>query len=150
MGSSHTSVCIHYVFSTKGREPFIKHDIEQRIWAYIGGILKKHGINPLCIGGMPDHVHVLASLPSTMPVSKAVQLMKGGSSKWIHDNLQHLKRFQWQEGYAAYSVSMSRLAKTQDYIKNQREHHGVRTFKEEYLAFLQMHNIPFDDRYVWK
>ena len=125
---------MHCTFSTKERYPWINSDLESRLWPYIGGIAREHRMKALTIGGVFDHVHALLSLPSTMSFAKAVQLIKGGSSKWIHDEFRHLKKFEWQEGYGAFSVSASQVARTIAYIERQKEHHRKRTFKEEFIT----------------
>jgi hypothetical protein len=102
----------------------------------------------LSIGGMQDHVHVFLSLPSTLPVAKAVQLIKGGSSKWVHDTFVGLGKFAWQEGYGAFSVNVSLLEDTIRYIEGQGEHHKRKTFQEEYIEFLRRNGIDYDERYV--
>jgi REP element-mobilizing transposase RayT len=104
----------------------------------------------LAIGGTVDHVHALVSLPSAMSFAKAVQLIKGGSSKWVHDAFSKYKRFQWQEGYGAFSVSASQVGKTIAYIEAQKEHHRKSSFKEEFLALLKRHRIEYDPRYVFQ
>ena len=101
------------------------------------------------IGGVEDHVHILLSLPSTASIAKALQLVKGGSSKWVHETFPEHRLFGWQEKYGAFSVSMSQLDKTIEYIKNQPEHHCKMTFKEEFLALLKKHRIGYDERYLW-
>jgi REP element-mobilizing transposase RayT len=107
-------------------------------------------MKPLAIGGLADHVHILACLPTTITVSKAIQLVKGGTSKWINDTFPQLRRFQWQEGYAEFSVSVSQIQETIAYIKSQEKHHHRKSFKEEYLALLRKHDIDYDERYLWK
>jgi putative transposase len=124
-------------------------EIRERLWPYLGGIAKESNIRPARIGGVADHVHMLLSLPTTIAVAKAIQLIKGGSSAWIHDSFREQHNFAWQEGYGAFSVSVSHLPETVDYIKNQAEHHRTRTFKEEYLAILKKHNLQFEDKYLW-
>src|SRR4030066_1287802 len=99
MTNSYISLYVHIVFSTKERQDMITPDLQNRLWAYMGGIARENNMKALSIGGMQDHVHVLLSLPATLPVSKAVQLIKGGSSKWIHDTFAGLRKFAWQEGY---------------------------------------------------
>ena len=99
------------------------------------------------VGGISDHVHVLLILPATMAIAKGVQLLKGGSSKWIHDT--EGKLFAWQDGYGAFTVGISQLQTTIAYIRNQEEHHRKRTFEEEFLAFLKKHEISYDPRFVW-
>ena len=103
----------------------------------------------LSIGGVVEHAPVLLSLPSTISIAKGVQLIKGGSSKWISDTFPSLKDFAWQVGYGAFSVSISHVEETTNYIKNQKEHHRLKTFQEEYLAFLKKHGIEYDEKYLW-
>lgn len=104
----------------------------------------------LAIGGTMDHLHALLSLPSTMSFAKAVQLIKGGSSKWIHDTFPQYKKFEWQDGYGAFSVSASQVRRTIAYIQNQREHHRKRNFQEEFLKLLDKHGVAYDLRYVFR
>jgi REP element-mobilizing transposase RayT len=98
---------------------------------------------------MEDHVHMLVSLPATLAIAKAVQLIKGGSSKWVSDTFREFHDFEWQEGYGAFSISISGVPDTVAYIENQEQHHRNETFEEEYIEFLNRHNIPFDPRYVF-
>ena len=149
MANSYISLYVHIVFSTKERQAMITPDLQNRLWAYIGGIARENHMKALSIGGMQDHVHVLLSLPSTLPVAKAVQLIKGGSSKWVHDTFVGLGKFAWQEGYGAFSVNVSLLEDTIRYIEGQGEHHKRKTFQEEYIEFLSRNGIDYDERYVW-
>lgn len=103
----------------------------------------------IAIGGVADHVHVLLSLPATMTVAKAMQLVKGGSSKFVHETFPGQRDFAWQEGYGAFSVSISHVEETVAYIQRQAAHHRRRTFEEEFRAFLQKHGIEYDERHVW-
>ena len=150
MSHSYVSNLMHCTFSTKERYPWIDTDLESRLWPYIGGIARENRMKALAIGGISDHVHALLSLPSTMSFAKAVQLIKGGSSKWIHDEFRHLKKFEWQEGYGAFSVSASQVARTIAYIERQKEHHRKRTFKEEFIKLLDKHHVVYDRRYVFR
>ncbi len=149
MSHTYVSQLIHCVFSTKGRRKLITPELQERLWPYMGGIAREHKMKALAIGGIEDHVHLLLSLPSTLAIAKAMQLIKGGSSKWIHDTFPELRRFEWQEGYAAFSVSVTNQAKVISYIENQATHHASKDFKEEFLDFLQMHSIEYDERYIW-
>ncbi|MFC1853247.1 IS200/IS605 family transposase [candidate division CSSED10-310 bacterium] len=146
-----TFVCcyLHIIFSTKYREPYLSSSIQNRVWAYLGGIAKEHEIMPICIGGTADHTHLLLSLPSTITISKVVQLIKGGSSKWISDTFNELKQFAWQSGYGAFSIGLSMKERTMRYIEQQEKHHRQKTFQEEYLEFLKRYHIEFDERYVF-
>ena len=137
----------HCVFSTKGRRGLIPSARQPDLWAFIGGIARKNSFKALAVGGVDNHAHVLLSLPATMPHSKAVQLIKGGSSKWMNDG--GAKNFAWQEGYGAFSVGISQRPDTIAYIKNQPEHHQKRGFEEEFVAFLKKHGIEYDAKYVW-
>ncbi len=149
MANTYVCLNIHCVFSTKNREPVIDQQIKDRLWAFLGGIAKRNKMKAICIGGTNNHVHALLSVPATISVAKAVQLLKGGSSKWVHEEFPHQSKFSWQEGYGAFSVSVSQLNEIIAYIHNQEEHHQKRTFKEEYLAFLEKHGIECDKRYLW-
>ena len=149
MADTYCSINIHYIFSTKGRVPLITGELRDRLPAFVGGILRKHSVKALCIGGTSDHIHILASLPTTISVAKAAQLAKGGSSKWIHHTFADKRAFSWQEGYGAFSVSVSQLPETVAYIRNQAEHHRRRSFKEEYVAFLSKNEIDYDGRHLW-
>ena len=98
----------------------------------------------LAVGGAADHVHVLISLPGTLSVAKAIQLLKGNSSKWIHEAFSNKRLFEWQEGYGAFSISASGLNETVRYIQSQKEHHLRHSFKDELIAFLKKNGIPYE------
>jgi REP element-mobilizing transposase RayT len=132
----------HCVFATKRREPVLTPAIRERLWPYLGGIARENGMKTLAIGGVADHVHVLLSLPATMSISKAMQLLKGNSSKWIHETFPALRSFAWQEGYGAFSIGVSNIEDTRLYISNQEEHHRTRTYREEVITFLERHRLP--------
>ncbi len=149
MANTYTSLHYHVVFSTKNRAKFINEGIEQRVWAYLGGVARKHRMTALQVGGVEDHVHALVIAPPSLAPSQIAQFLKGDSSKWIHDEFPELRDFEWQDGYGAFTVSKSNLPEVIHYIQNQREHHRKRTFQEEYLDFLRKHGIEYDERYVW-
>ncbi|MHC4400087.1 MAG: IS200/IS605 family transposase [Planctomycetota bacterium] len=149
MGHSYVSALFHCVFSTKGRRRTITEDVQNRLLPYIGGIARENGMKALAIGGTEDHVHALLSLPSTVEVAKALRLIRGGSSKWVHEEFPRRRDFAWQEGYGAFSVGVSQIEETKRYIATQREHHRKRTFQEEFLAFLERHGIRYDPEHVW-
>lgn len=149
MANTYCSLTIHCVFSTKNREPFINEPMQSRLWAFVGGIAKQNQFKALCIGGVSDHVHALLSIPAALSVAKAVQLIKGGSSKWVHENFPEMADFAWQEGYGAFAVGISQIPETLDYIQKQADHHKVTTFQKEYLNFLKKHNVSYDERYLW-
>jgi putative transposase len=149
MANTYCSLHYHLVFSTKNRERRIDPDIEQRIWEYLGGIARKNEMKALQVGGVEDHVHLVFGMKPTMSVSQAVQQFKGATSKWIHETFPDLAEFAWQDGYGAFTVSKSQLPEVVHYVANQREHHRVRTFQEEYLALLEKHEIEYDERFLW-
>jgi len=149
MPHSYVSCLMHCVFSTRERRPWLSADVRGRLFPYMAGIARGDGVMPLAIGGAADHVHMLIALPSTMPVAKALQLVKGSSSRWLHDTFPNLRSFGWQEGYGAFSVSISQVPETVAYIKGQEDHHQRRTFQEEFLLFLQKHSIDYNPRHVW-
>ena len=149
MAHSYKSCLIHYVFSTKNRQKTISPVLRHRLWPYLGGISRENGFKALAVGGTDDHAHVLASLPATMGIAKAVPLLKGCSSKWIHETFPAHRNFAWQEGYGAFSIGVSGIPDTVKYIQPQEEHHRDKTFEEEFVSFLEAHGIEYDDRYVW-
>ena len=147
---SYVSSYYHCVFSTKERRPLIPPELQERLWPYLGGIARQNDMKAIEIGGMPDHVHLLLSLPSTLAIAKAMQLIKGGSSKWVHASFPEHRLFGWQVKYGAFSVSVSQLDKTVQYIQRQPEHHRKMSFQEEFLALLKKHGVAYDERYVWE
>ena len=148
---ANTYVCLYYhlIFSTKNRVHWIIPRIEKRLWAYLGGVAKKHRITPLQIGGYSDHIHMLVFAPATLSPSQIVKYIKGDSSKWVHGTLENFHNFAWQDGYGAFTVGKSQLKRVIRYILNQRDHHRTKSFQEEYLEFLHENGIPYDERYLW-
>lgn len=149
MAHSFISQLMHCVFSTKERRPFITPEIQPRLFQYIGGIARENKMKLLSAGGVDDHVHLLVSFPSTISVAKGMQLIKGGSSKWVHEEFPKHRMFEWQEGYGAFSIGISDVERTINYINNQAKHHGKMDFKTEFLAFLKKHEIEYDERYIF-
>ena len=149
MGDAYTSCHIHYVFSTKERRPLIIPEIRDRLWAYLGGIARENGMCAVTVGGTEDHAHAIIRLPSTLAIAKGVQLLKAGSSKWVHETFPALQHFSWQAGYGAFSLSTSSLPNAIAYIAQQEQHHHEHTFKEEFLAFLKRYEVEYDERYIW-
>jgi REP-associated tyrosine transposase len=140
---SFTSCLFHCVWSTKNREPLLSPDLRDRLWPYLGGIARENKIKALAIGGAADHVHILISLPATLSMSKAIQLLKGNFSKWIRETFPKMHSFAWQEGYGAFSVGISGVDATVAYIRKQPEHHRRRTFHEEFATMLRKHGFEY-------
>ena len=146
---SYISSYFHCVFSTKERQRLITPTLRERLWSFLGGIARQNKMKAIEIGGMEDHVHILLSLPSTLSIAKALQLIKGGSSKWVHETFPEQRMFGWQVKYGAFSVSVSQLDTIIQYIKDQKEHHRQMTFQEEFIALLKKHRVEYDERYLW-
>ena len=147
---AHTCVLglYHCVFSTKDRRRTISDGLRERLWAYLGGIARQNRFQALAAGGTDDHVHLLLLLPPTIAPAKALQLLKGGSSKWVHDS-HRLKDFAWQSGYGAFTLGISQKDTTIAYINGQAARHKKVNFRQEYLAFLKKNKIDYDPRYVF-
>jgi REP-associated tyrosine transposase len=143
--------CLHFhlIFSTKHRAPLLVGDVPQRLYAYIGGILRDEKGLLVAAGGMPDHVHLLVSLGRASSMADAVRQIKGSSSRWISDTFPGLGAFAWQTGYAAFSVSYSQIDTVKHYLATQAEHHQTVTFQDELRAFLRKHDLAFDEQYMW-
>lgn len=146
---SYISSYHHCVFSTKERRPLITPELAERLWPFLGGIARQNKMKAIEVGGVEDHVHILLSLPATLSIAMAMQLIKGGSSKWVHETFPEHRLFAWQEKYGAFSVSESRKDSIIQYIKGQPEHHKKVTFQEEFVTLLVKHRIEYDDRYLW-
>jgi len=144
---TYVSELIHCVFSTKERRNLIPAEVQPDLWAFLGGVARKNGFKALIVGGTENHEHILVSMPATMPLSKAVQLVKGASSHWMNEKFG--KQFAWQEGYGAFTLGASQKSDTIDFIKNQAEHHRKRNFEEEFVAFLKKNGVDYDPKFVW-
>ena len=148
MATTFANLLYHLVFTTKGRVPTIRDDIQESLYEYIGGIIRGEGGILLAIGGMPDHVHLLAKFKTDTAVSVMVQKIKAKSSKWMNDRPVRAVHFEWQAGYGIFSVSESLVEKVRGYIGTQEEHHKRVSFKDELIALLQRNRIPYDERYL--
>jgi putative transposase len=139
LSNSCVSNRLHCVFAVKGREKSIAPDILPKLCAYIGGIAAKLEVQVIAIGAMPDHVHILLALPAKMALAEAMQKIKANSSRWLRE--QTGEPFSWQEGYGAFSVSITSTPAVVDYIRAQEEHHRKRDFQAEFAAILRQHGI---------
>ncbi len=149
MPQSLAQILVHIIFSTKNRFPFLKDEVRDELHRYMAAILKEHESPAILIGSVQDHVHILCSQSKNYSISKLIEEVKKGSSKWIKTRSATYEKFQWQNGYGAFSVSQSNLESVQEYVANQEEHHRKLTFEEEFRSFLRKYQIEHDERYVW-
>jgi len=150
MPQSLANVVVHLIFSTKDRRPLLR-DVELRraMHKYLGGTSGTLNCNPIIVGGIEDHVHLLAQQARTISISEWVKELKRVTSLWAKEHDSRLRDFQWQAGYGAFSVSQSEVGRVELYIQQQEEHHRKFDFKTEYRTLLERHRIEFDERYVW-
>jgi REP element-mobilizing transposase RayT len=148
MSHTYCSNRIHLTFSTKERVKSLSEELQPKLWAYMAGIAHNQGFEAIVIGGIEDHIHALLILPPTLPLAKAVQFLKGSSSKWINDTQAMPAHFAWQEGYGAFSVSASQTTDVVRYIRDQRSHHAKKTFADEFLALLNKYEVSYDSTHV--
>jgi putative transposase len=145
MPDTYTQLRYHLVFSTKHRMPLITTALRDELYDYMGGVLRANDGILLSAGGMPDHVHLLASWGTTVSVAEMLKRLKGISSRWMNERPDSPPgRFAWQEGYGAFSVSASRVSAVRKYILTQEEHHQKVSFRDEYMGLLKKHGIDFN------
>lgn len=148
MAGTYTNLLFHLVFSTKERLPLITESVEGELHGYIGGIIRGEGGVLLEIGGVPDHVHLLARFKADASVSMMIRKIKAPSSKWMNERPDARERFEWQGGYGAFSVSESRVPAVRRYLRRQKEHHKQTSFREELISLFKAHGIQYDERYL--
>ena len=148
MANSYVRLILHCVWSTKHRQMLIHRNWEEDLWAYIGGIAKNHGIHPIAIGGIENHIHALVEPPKGMDVPKVLEILKASSSGWINRTNRIEGKFNWQDGYGAFTVSASMKTAVIRYIETQREHHQQQSFEAEYRNLMQRHGISFEEAYL--
>jgi REP element-mobilizing transposase RayT len=150
MAQSLAKILVHTVFSTKDRRPFLRDKaVREELHHYLGGILTNHDCQPLIIGGIEDHVHILSTLTRTGTAAELVKELKRGSSLWLKTKSSDLNGFAWQNGYGIFSIGFSQLEAVRTYIAGQEEHHRHVSFQDEFRQFLRRYEIGFDERYVW-
>ncbi|TLD41745.1 MAG: putative transposase [Candidatus Jettenia ecosi] len=149
MANTYTQIYIHIVFSVQGRLNLIKGEWKDELYKYITGIIKGQEQKLYIINGMPDHTHILLSLKPHIAISDLIRDIKANSSRFINEKSWTRGKFQWQEGFGAFSYGRSQLEDVVEYIKNQEEHHRKKTFKEEYLEFLKKFQVPYDEKYLF-
>lgn len=150
MAQSLAKILLHLVFSTKERQPFLRDIVlREEVHRYLGGILAQLDCQPLIIGGVEDHVHLLYAHSRTTTIADVVKELKRGSSVWLKSKAPSLAGFAWQGGYGVFSVGQSQVDDVRTYIGGQEEHHRKISFQDEFRRLLQRYEIAFDERYVW-
>jgi REP-associated tyrosine transposase len=149
MPGTYSQILLHAVFSTRARQPSITPQLAERLYPYIGGIIRSEKGMLFDIGGMPDHVHLYLRWRTDASISDLMRIVKSRSSRWVHDTFPELNEFAWQEGYSVFSVSKSREAAVRAYIASQAEHHQTQDFKSELLGLLHRHGVEFENKYVF-
>ena len=150
MANTYTQISIHAVFAVKARENIITKEWRDDLHKYISGIISDEGSKSLAVGGWKDHVHVLFGLQPVLSISELLKKIKANSSRWINERHFVKGKFQWQEGYDAFSYSRSQRDPVIKYIMNQEEHHRKQTFKEEYLGMLKNFKVDYDEKYLFE
>ena len=150
MSQSLAKILVHTVFSTKDRRPYLRDkSLREELHRYLGGILASHDCQPLIIGGVEDHVHILSTLSRTGTAADMVKEIKRGSSLWLKTKSADLHDFAWQNGYGIFSVGFSQVEAVRHYIEGQEEHHRKVSFQDELRELLRRYEVGFDERYVW-
>ena len=152
MAQSYTNLVYHIVFSTKDRKPIITDENKTQLYEYIGGTIRGLGGKSLGVGGMLDHVHILAKLRPDKSVSDIMRELKANSSGWMKRAFPNSKNFSWQNGYGAFTVSASQIKAVKKYIANQEEHHKKNNYgyRDEFIKILRANNVEFEEKYLWK
>ncbi len=150
MPQSLSNVTVHIVFSTKDRRPFLKNtNLRTELHKYLGGTSKSLDCPPIVVGGVEDHIHLLARQSRTIKLSDWIKELKRVTSIWVKERDPQLQLFHWQAGYGAFSVSQSDVERVKEYIERQEEHHRKFDFMTEFRTLLDRYGIEYDERYVW-
>ncbi len=147
MANTFACLTYHIIWSTKNRSPFITSEIRDRLYAYIGGIIKQENGKLICIGGVEDHIHLLVSVHPNVAISSLMRAIKAKSSSFMKE-ISKQDSFGWQDGYGVFSVSASIVEKVIHYINHQEDHHRTVSFKEEFVLFLKKHQIQYEEKYL--
>ncbi|MEP6803322.1 MAG: IS200/IS605 family transposase [Flavobacterium sp.] len=150
MANTYTQIHIHFVFAVKFRQSIINKNWKPDLYKYIAGIIKNNNHKLLAINGVSDHIHILIGIRPAQSISDLMKIIKQDSSKWINSNKFSQFHFEWQEGYGAFSYSKSQLSTVVNYIENQKLHHQKKTFREEYIDFLEKFEVDYDEKFIFK
>jgi len=146
---SFTRLTYHIVSATKYRKRTITEDMQELLYEYIGGTIRAKKGHIIEIGSVEDHAHILAGMSPSFAVSDAIRDIKASSSRWMREE-RHVDQFEWQKVYGAFTVSYDRVEAIRNYIRNQKEHHKTKTLQEEYIEFLERHNIEYRLEYLFE
>ena len=149
MANTYTQLYFHIVFAVKGRSNYISEQWKDELYKYISGIIANKDQKLMIVNGMPNHIHLLIGTKPNCNLSDLIRDIKANSSKWINEKKFTNFHFEWQTGFGAFTVSQSVVPNVIEYIKNQEEHHRKKTFKEEYIEFLNAYQIEFKDEYLF-
>ena len=150
MANTYTQLYFHVIFAVKGRDNLISKKWKEKLYKYISGIVSNKEQKLIIINGMPNHIHLLLSTKPNCNLSDLVRDIKSNSSKWINSKQFISGKFEWQTGFGAFTVSQSGVNSVIDYIKNQENHHGKKSFREEYIDFLASYEVEFNSDYIFK
>jgi putative transposase len=149
MADAYSKIQIHIVFAVKFRLALISSRWEEELYKYITGIIQNHGHKLLAINGMPDHIHILIGFKPVEDLSSLIREIKKASTEWIKTKQLTTYKFQWQEGYGAFSYAQSDIKKVANYIINQKQHHAQAPgFRDEYIRLLKEFDVDFDEKYI--
>ena len=149
MANTYMQLYTHIVFHTKSTGIIMRDEDLERVFQYIGGIIRDEGAIPFAVGGVADHIHILTTLPKNMSLADFMRVIKANSSKWLRRLDSYYESFRWQDGYGAFSVSPSLMKRTTHYIFTQAEHHKTKTYHDEYCEVLDAYGIEYDERYAF-
>jgi len=149
MPNTYTQIHIQFVFAVKFRHGLISSSWKDELYQYITGIVQNNKHKLICINGMPDHIHILIGVRPHQSISDLMQDVKGGSSKWINEKKFLKGKFEWQQGYGAFSYSKSHVKDVIHYIQNQEQHHQKKTFLEEYVDFLKKFEVEYEESFIF-
>lgn len=150
MANTYTQIHLQFVFAVKYRLSLIQPSWKDELYKYMTGIIQHYEHKLLIVNGMPDHVHLLIGMRPSQSVSELMKQVKGDSSKWINDRGFVNGKFQWQEGYGAFSYAKSDLPNVIKYIQQQEDHHRIKTFMDEYKELLDAFEVAYDDKYIFQ
>jgi REP element-mobilizing transposase RayT len=148
MSQTYTNLNYHLIFGTKDRHPSLLPEFRDDLCRYLGGIVKAHDGHPVEINAVADHAHLLVRLPPTLALADVMRVLKASSSKWINETKGRNRKFGWQDGYAAFTVSQSQMSRVAAYVRNQAVHHQTKSFRDELVSFLKRHEVAYDERYL--